>query len=479
MTKPFLSQPLRKPLSVMGLAVCLAGCAVTAEHQPLPAPDVQTLQQLSGQVTGQSDQTVHADRWWQAFADPQLEQRVAQALENNHDLAATALRLEAALARLQVSRDQRRPQGGVSGELDLARQQGSSGLDVSRQERVALGLAADWQLDLFGRISARIRQAQAGLDNQQALRAQSLADVVSGVVETYIRLMGTEEQLSLLDKQLQLLNQSVDVLQLRVDEGLSTPLELSRAQTLLYEYRARKPDLAVERTRYQEALAALTGQTLSDLKAGMQIPQLYSEQTLALQISEPERALRQAPEVLLAEARVAMAVALSDEAKASLYPDISVSGVLGWLSASSLNLSDAREQIAVQPRLTWSLFNLSALRSELAARSLEERAVLAEYENTWLNLLNRADGAILDWQAYQDRLTELDQRQAYARSAYEQARSRYEEGIIPYLDYLDAQRDLLNSEADLVSARTRKLEAYTRLQRVFSGTWVPGLTADS
>lgn len=303
--------------------------------------------------------------------------------------------------------------------------------------------------------------------------------MVSGVVDTYIRLMGTEEQLTLLNKQLQLLNQSVSVLQLRVDEGLSTPLELSRTQALLFEYRARKPDLDVLRTQYQEALATLTGQTLTELQAGVQIPQLYPEQALQLQIREPERALRQAPEVRLAEARVADAVALSDEAQASLYPDISVSGVLGWLSASSLNLTDAREQIAIQPRLNWSLFNLSALRANLEARSLEEQAVVAEYEQTWLNLLNRADGAILDWQAYQVRLAELEQRQAYARDAYEQARSRYEEGIIPYLDYLDAQRDLLNSEADLVTARTRKLEAYTRLQRVFSGTWVSGLTADA
>ena len=465
-----------KATTAAGFALLLAGCAVTADHAERPVPAAQTVEEVTAQVAAGHEQAAVAADWWQAFGDQQLNQLIERSLANNFDLEAAALRLEAQMAWLQVSRDQLRPQGGVSGALDLSRQQRGQGLDVTRQESVALGLAADWQLDLFGRIRARVRQAEAEIENRAAFKRQALADVVSGVVATYTRLMSTEEQLAVLDKQLKLLDESVAVLQLRVDEGLSTPLELSRTRALHYEYRARRPELEVLRTQYQEALATLSGQSFADVRTQVVAVMLNPSEQMQLRIHEPETALRQAPEVQLAETRVAAAMALSDEARAALYPDISVSGVLGWLSGSNFVLGDAREQLAVRPQLNWSLLNLSALRSNLEAQGLEEQAVLAEYEKTWLQVLNRADAAIQNWQAEGARLSELDSRQTYARSAYEQARSRYEEGIIPYLDYLDAQRDQLTSEADVVEARARLLEAYINLQRAFPGHWVMPLT---
>lgn len=162
MTKLHLSRTVVRPVSVMAAAIWLAGCAITAQHAPLPAPDARALQQVTGSVAAQATETRNGDRWWQDFSDPQLAALVNQALANNHDLSATALRLEAELARLQVSRDQRRPQGGVSGSLEMSRQQGSSGLEVSRQERAAAGLAASgsW-ICLAGsvRVSVRLRPA--------------------------------------------------------------------------------------------------------------------------------------------------------------------------------------------------------------------------------------------------------------------------------------------------------------------------------
>ncbi|WP_169716366.1 efflux transporter outer membrane subunit [Oceanimonas doudoroffii] len=458
--------------TLTAIAVLLAGCAVTTEHEAPSAPNQQVMQQITEQVSLNGEQAEAAAQWWHAYGDAQLNRLVEQALANNHDLEAAALRLEAGMERLRVSRDQLRPQGGVAGNVSLTRQQDPQSLNVVRQESATLGLAADWQLDLFGRIRARVRQAQANLEHRQAFEAQTMADVVSGVVATYTRLMGAEEQLALLDKQLTLLDEGVDVLTLRVEEGLSTPLELSRAQALRYEYRARRPELEVLRTQYQDAMAILTGITLPEVREQVSAAGLPALASLQLQIHEPEQALRQSPEIRLAEARVAEAVALSDEAKAALFPSISVSGVLGWMSSTSLGLGGADENLGIRPQLNWSLLNLSALKDGLDAQKLEERAVLAEFEQTWLRVLNRADRSVQDWQAQQQQMLALTRRQEYARSAYEQAESRYEEGMIPYLDFLDAQRDLLTSEAGVIDANSRLLEAFSELQRAFPGHWI-------
>ncbi|OIN11939.1 efflux transporter outer membrane subunit [Oceanisphaera psychrotolerans] len=468
----------RRYLSAAGLALLLSGCALTADHAALPTANADQVRQLSKAVAGTPAEHPGAT-WWTAFEDARLNRLIEQALAHNHDLAAAALRLDAQLARLDISRDQLRPQGGLAGSLNLSREQtAGSGTQVTRQENMALGLSADWQLDLFGRLRARIRQAEAELDDRHAAQAEVRAEVVSGVVTTYARLAGTEEQLALLDQQLVSLEESLTVLRLRVEEGLETPLELNRAQALQHEYRARRPELDQARAGYVAALATLAGLNAEQLRSHTAGSRLPAPSALTPALENPGLALTEAPELRRARARVARTMALSDEARAALYPEVSLTGVLGWLSGSSLDLGDAREQLAIRPQLRWSLLNLSALRSGLKAAQLEEQAVLAEYEKTLLQVLNRADQAVQGWDARGRRLTELNTRQQFAGQAFEQARARYEEGTLPYMDFLDAQRDLLESEASLVQARSEWLEGYAELQRAFPGNWANLLTVN-
>jgi len=464
-----------KALSGISLALLLSGCAITADHGTLTTPNSTAMAQLATAASNPVASHFTKAAWWRAFDDAELNQLVIRALQNNRDLQASALRLEASMARLNVSQDQLRPQGGLSGSAALARSQTAyTGRDVLRQENLSLGLTATWQLDLFGRIRARIRQAEAELEEQSAAQSQVLAEVISGVVETHTRLAGTERQLRLLERQLISLEESLDVMQLRVEEGIATPLELNRTQALLHEYRARRPELEATRAGYLETLATLVGANSRELTRGYVavLPQLNA---LMLNISDPEQALLNAPELRQAQARVVRAMALSDQARASLYPEVSISGVLGWLSGSTLALGDLSKDLEINPQLSWSLLNLSALRASLSAAQLEERAVLAEYENSLLQVLNRADRAITAWGARGRLLAEMNARQRFSDAAFDQARARYEEGVLPYMDYLDAQRELLASESTLVEAQTAWLVSYVTLQQAFPGHWVPFL----
>nr|WP_281419304.1 TolC family protein [Marinobacterium ramblicola] len=456
------------------MTAVLAGCSVNAPHSTLPEPDRATLSNLTTAVSQPGVPAGDGElRWWSAFDDAQLDGLVQRALQHNQDLSAAASRLDAQLARLDVARDQRRPQGGVSGSLNLSREQTpGSGVDVTRQESVSLGLAADWQLDLFGRIRAAIAQAEAELNYRQHSHEAVMAEVVTGVVKTYTLLSGTQRRLAVLERQLSSLEESVATLRLRYEEGLATPLELYRARALQHEYLARRPLLEESAAGYRETLATLVGVTSDRLQLQTASVELPAAESLAPAFGNPSLALLQTPELLQAQARVAQGMALSDRAKAALYPDVSISGVIGWLSASSLDLGDAREQLGVTPRLQWSLLNLSALKASLDAAQLEEQALLAEYERTLVTVLNRADRSIQTWAARTQRLEQIGQRHRFARQAFEQAQVRYEEGVLPYIEFLDAQRDLLDSEDALVGVQTEWLNAYADLYGAFPGSWV-------
>lgn len=477
--KGFSPKALRLAVAAAVLPALLAasGCMVQPVHPEIIEPESavvgQITERLEAYAVGSAEQSV----WWEGFESEQLNALVDQALRNNRDLKVTALRLDAALARLNAVEDQRNPQGGLYSNLAVDRAQLSGQDDASTQKQISAGVSVQWSADLFGRIESSIRAAQAGIEKQRYAKDRVTAEIVTGVVDAYTRLAGTEMQLRVLEEQLQSLNHTVDTLDLRVNEGFATPLELYRAKVLRYEFEAKRPIIAEQAALYRSSLATLVGVAVPELHlaaGGLNLPEA---QAVLPMLQHPQQTLLAAPELMEARAAIYQRAAITDQANAALYPDLRVSGLIGWLSAGTLNLGDGDENLRVAPQLQWSLLNLSALRANLQATQVEEVAQVAAYEKVLLQVLNQADRAVKTWSARSERLAHLEQRHFYAVKALEQAEVRYEEGAIPYVEFLDAQRDLLTAEDVLVLAKIDWSMAYTDLQRSFTGSWLPGVNA--
>src|SRR4051794_26159361 len=98
-----LSQRLR-----LGLAVWLAGCSAVPHVKP-QATDA-TAQSMG--LSGQAAPSIGAD-WWTAFADPQLDQVMNDALAGSPTLAAAAARIRRADAALAEQKSGLAPQIGA------------------------------------------------------------------------------------------------------------------------------------------------------------------------------------------------------------------------------------------------------------------------------------------------------------------------------------------------------------------------------
>src|SRR3984885_11072650 len=73
---------------------------------PLPAPQAASFADL---------------KWWEVFKDPDLQELVRAALQQNYDLRDAVARVEAARANLGITRSNQFPQVGVSGAVQLTR----------------------------------------------------------------------------------------------------------------------------------------------------------------------------------------------------------------------------------------------------------------------------------------------------------------------------------------------------------------------
>ncbi|MFP5246917.1 MAG: efflux RND transporter permease subunit, partial [Thermoanaerobaculia bacterium] len=162
-----------------------------------------------------------AEEWWTRFEDPALTELVDTALHNNKDLDEAVHRVEAARSMRSGAKQEYLPAGGPA--IDRHRNVTTRGIDVG------------WELDLFGRVRALNRAAEAEAGVAEALLAQVRIMVASDVARTYFLLRGAESRVELLERYRNDQAELVGIIETRVAEGIDSEAHLARAKTVLAE----------------------------------------------------------------------------------------------------------------------------------------------------------------------------------------------------------------------------------------------------
>ena len=146
---------LRMPLTGLGAALFLAGCAQLPDLGATPQPQSAQAFQSTASLTAPSAQWP-ADQWWTTYGDAQLDALIAEALAEAPDLAAAAARLQRADAIMQITGSASKPQvsahASVTGDKLsdnhlVPRSPATEGLnDYGRAT-----LDVRWELDFWGK----------------------------------------------------------------------------------------------------------------------------------------------------------------------------------------------------------------------------------------------------------------------------------------------------------------------------------------
>ena len=413
---------------------------------------------LSANLTG-ADET----NWWQKLDSSQLNQLVTDALANNHNLHTSQLTLKSALARLGEQKAQYLPQGGV--EIGAQR----SGLGDTNNRQSSANIALDWQLDLFGRITALVDAANASAMSQAEKVRLLQIEVVSSVVKGFVSYQGNVEKQHILTLQIEALTQSIDVLQARVDEGVANDLDLNRTMAQLRQQQALMPAIEYAKYRDLSTLAVLTGRLAQNLKLTNEQAILAHEFNVAL--NEPNKAIALRPDISRALYDFSQANSLSVSASKALLPDISLTSFAGVISIGSNGFSDTQQQWQVAPQLQWSLLSYPALLAQRDAQQFLSEAAYSDYQQVVLSALSESELALqlLVNQAQQKHFA--DERYLFANKAFLQAQAMYEEGQIPYLELLDARQDVLIAQENAVDSTISSLLAKVNAYQSFNGQW--------
>ena len=456
-------------LTLLAVAIGLAGCAVGPAYQRPGAPESAAFKELEGWVPAAPADALERGPWWRLFGDPVLDGLAAGVEVSNQNVAAAAANYAAARAAVQQQRAALFPAVslGLSGDRAGVRGQGA---DTSYR----LNLGGSWEPDVWGRLRAGVTSAQAGAEASAADLAAARLSSQGELASNYFTVRALDAQSALLARTISGYERELQITQNRFNVGIAARTDVLQAQTQLANARSEALSLKRQRAQFEHAIAVLLGKAPSQFALAPS-PE-WKVSLPEVPVGVPATLLQRRPDIAAAERDVAAANAEIGIARAAYFPNIALSGSLG--SGGSrvgdlFSVSNAAWSFGLSAAQT--IFNAGATRASVALAEARHQATVARYRQTVLD-------AFADVEDQLSATRVLAQQQALRREASEaadlveqQILNRYRAGQVGYTEVVQAQFTALNARRSLVQVQSDRQTVAVALIQSLGGGWHAGV----
>jgi outer membrane protein, multidrug efflux system len=448
----------------------LAGCLVgpnyhrPAVQTPTAYRDLAASPQVQAQVASYADLP-----WWQVFQDPQLQELIRTALNQNYDLQLATERINAARAVLTVTRSSLFPQVAASGNFNGGKESNFQ----TKYNFLTLTADAAFQLDLFGRLRRADEAARAQVLATEAARQTVILTLVSDVASDYFALLELDLQLQITHETVKTQTDSVKLTNLRLDHGVATKLDVLQAQQVLDTANAALPDLERQIDQEEDAISILLGNYPQGIARGLPLVQ----QPLPPEVPPgiPSSLIERRPDIREAEQMLVATNAEIGVAKAEFFPQISLTGsgggTFGRSSAFSSLMATQLGIWSYGAQVSQPIFTGGALRGNLRLAKSENKQALLAYRQTIQRAFGDVSDALIGYQKFYEVRVRQEQSVADLQESVRISTLRYRGGTTTYLEVLDGQRSLYNAELTLAQARGAEYQSLVQIYRALGGGW--------
>ncbi|WP_058545857.1 efflux transporter outer membrane subunit [Pseudomonas fluorescens] len=462
----------------------MTGCTVGPDYQ---RPDAALAHRYLGQASVEQRSAATSASlvaWWEGFADPVLSNLIAQALEQNLDLAQASARVTQARAGLGAANAALLPSGNISGQAARSYQSVETPLgqvlnSTHGYDRYGnayeLNVGASWEIDLFGGLRRGREAALAQYQASEAGVAATRLVVAAQTADLYITARGLQARLDIANQQVKTQQDLLEKAQLLYSKGVAASYQVHQVEGTLSQVQATVPVLQTGLDAAMNALDVMLG-----TPPGTHRTQLANGRStpLAPQITAmgtPADLLRRRPDLIVAERRLAASNARIGEAVAEYYPKFSLSALLGSataVSGGSLFTGDA-SQAAGALGLRWRLFDFGRINAQIDQAKGQEAEALAAYRQSVLRATEDVENAFSALVNRESQASTLTQGETSLTQARQSSFIAYQKGTASLIDVLNADATLLQVSDARAQARMESTRAAVAAFKALGGGWQP------
>jgi NodT family efflux transporter outer membrane factor (OMF) lipoprotein len=459
--------------SLVAFLVFVSACSVGPDYQRPPVTTPASYKEADPAATAQSIDDVIKAKWWEMFADPELNGLEEQVDLSNQTVAQADARYRQAHALVVSARAEYYPT--VTLGVGVTREQNSPTVSPgpaksSRQfTEHTLPLDMAWEIDVWGRIR---RTVEAGETSAQASAADLAAAKLSAqaqLAQAYFQLRTLDAEKQLLDESAEAFQKSLELTTNRYNGGIASRGDVLQAETQLKTTQAQAIDVGVQRAQLEHAIALLIGKAPADLAIAVAPLKTVPP---ALPAGAPEEILKHRPDVASAERSMAAANAQIGVAVAAYYPDVAVNTTGGFESSNLAKWFSWMGRFwSAGLSMTETLFDGGARGAQVDQARANYDASIANYRQTVLTGYQEVEDNL----AAQQILGYEAQAQDAAVNAAQQSlaviMNQYQAGIVSYLNVVVAQTTALANQRAATDILGRRLSASVLLVKALGGGW--------
>ena len=442
------------------LSTGLSGCHIYRTYERPELSGVDSLYRVPAMT---EDTMSLADfSWKELFTDTVLQQLIEKGIANNTDLNIARLKVREAEALLTSSKLAYLPSVSLTPQGTIKSIEGNSPTKTYN-----LAASADWELDIFGRLTNAKREAKAVLEQSQAYKQAVQTQLIATIANSYYTLLMLDKQLDISKRTAEIWAENLRVMKALKKAGQTTEMAVAQIEASKLSVDASLLSLEQQITEVENSLSSLLGV----------VPQRIDRSTLDMQsfpdtlsVGVPLQLLQRRPDVRQSEAVLAESFYTTNRAYSAFYPAITLSGSAGWTNAAGAIISNPGEWLfSAVGSLVQPLFNRGQNIANLKVAKARQEEALLTFRQTLLNAGTEVNDALLQWQVARRRL-DLDRQQIISlQSAVRSSELLMRHSSQNYLEVLTARQTLLDAELSAVSDRFEEIQGVINLYHALGG----------
>ncbi len=458
---------MRRPALWMSLAAgvgVLAACAVGPNYHRPKFDAASAYKEAGDWKPSEPDDAFNRGPWWEIFKDDALNQLEVRIDISNENVKAAAAAYDQARALVAQARAGFWPTVGVS----AGKQRGSTDGGPTRTLDNA-GIAASWELDIWGQIRRNAESSRASAQSSAAALAAARLSAQAALATDYFELRAQDQLQRLLDDTVVAEDLSLKIAESRYRFGVAARADVVSAQAQLLSSQAQQVNAKIQRGLLEHAIAVLVGQqpasfSLNSISMRADVPTVPA--------GVPSTLLERRPDVAEAERRVAAANAQIGVAVSAFFPNLTLSGSENYTGPAWSHLIEVPNRIwSLGPALAETLIDGGLRRAQVAQARAAYDASVDNYRQTVLSGFEQVEDEIVTLRVLEQQAVIEEAAVAAAREAEKLTLNQYKAGTVPYSSVITAQTTRLSAEETALSVLSSRLQASVALIEALGGGW--------
>ncbi len=462
-----------RKVHLAALSLTLTGCFKVGPDYQKPWIDTPKQWRFASQEARDTTNL----KWWEQLGDPVLNRLMDRAFRGNLDLTIAVARVEEFMGIYGSTRSNLFPQ--FSGAADYSRRKNSdqvrafpgAGSPTNRSFDFArLGVAMDWELDVWGVLRRANESAWADMLGQEWVKRAVLLTLASDIAQTYVQLRTLDKNLEITRAIVATLADRLRIDQARFREGYGSELEVSQIESEYQRRLALIPDIEQSIAQTEHALRVLLGENPGPIVRGRGLDELALPPVPA---GLPSDLLIRRPDIQQAEQQLISANARIGVARGQYFPKIALTGDVGQLSTQMATLFTPGANFwSIGASLLTPIFTAGRIAGQVQAAEAVQREALANYRRAIISTFRDFEDALVATRKTQEQKEKQAARVGAVDNYYRLSRLRYDEGLVDFITVLDALRQLYEAQIDLLQAQSSTFTASIQLYRAMGGGWI-------